>query len=121
MTLFAWAVVLGVLAGGWVVAPIIRRRSAALADAELDRVSDAEARQRVALASLTDVEYDRLGGKLDDEDYRRLRGQLEHEALAAIRAAEDPAGAPPAGPAAHACGFPNPPGSRFCSGCGARL
>lgn len=98
---------------------------------------DAEARQRVALASLREVEYDRAGGKLDDEDYRRLRTQLEREALTAIAAADVAFGrvAPEAeatpvttvdppvrsGEIAHACGFVNPAGSRFCAGCGRKL
>lgn len=120
MTLFYSSVALALLASGWVVLPIVRRRLALLGDAIPGGVLDAEARKRVALASLREVEYDRLGGKLDDDDYQRLRAQLEREALRAIEAAE---GAQLSEPftVTHACGFVNPPGSRFCSGCGARL
>lgn len=98
---------------------------------------DAEARRRVALASLREVEYDRVGGKLDDADYRRLRTQLEREALVAIAAADEASGrvspeaaasaAAPAdtstagGEIPHGCGFVNPAGSRFCAGCGLKL
>jgi hypothetical protein len=88
---------------------------------------DADARRRVALASLKEVEYDRVSGKLDDRDYRRLKAQLEREALAAIAVADASADsasqstAPAHLPITHACGFVNPPGSRFCSGCGRRL
>ena len=82
---------------------------------------DADARRRVALASLKEVEYDRVSGKLDDQDYRRLKAQLEREALAAISAVDASTGGASHLPIAHSCGFVNPPGSRFCSGCGRRL
>ena len=132
MTLLALAVLLGVAAGAWVVVPLLARSLALLGDAIPGGVLDAEARKRVALASLKEVEYDRVAGKLDEEDYRRLRAQLEREALLALRAAEGAgaaAAAEPAEPGAtersftvtHACGFVNPPGSRFCSGCGRKL
>jgi cytochrome c-type biogenesis protein CcmH/NrfG len=125
VSLFYAAIVLGVLSAGWVVLPILRRRLALLGDPIPGGVLDAQARKRVALASLKEVEYDRIGGKLDPEDYQRLRAQLEREALLAIRAAEGAAGADEPGEAGftvtHSCGFVNPPGSRFCSGCGARL
>lgn len=107
-------------------------------------VVDARARRRVALASLKEVEYDRVAGKLDEEDYRRLKAQLEREALAAIQvaqsidsgaeagvsASEAPAGVATAAPprfapisaaTAHGCGFVNPAGSRYCAGCGQQL
>lgn len=135
MTLLLTAILLGAAAAAWVVMPMVRRRLASLGDPLAGGVIDADARKRVALASLSEIEYDRIGGKLDDEDYRRLRAQLEREALLAIEAAEaataaadaaeaTPVAASPAAPAfsvTHACGFVNPPGSRFCSGCGARL
>lgn len=123
MTLMIAALALGALAGAYVVLPIVRRRLALLGDAR-GAVIDAETRKRVALASLREIEYDRIGGKLDDEDYRRLRVQLEREALAAVQAAEGAAGAAEGDPGTtvtHACGFVNPLGSRFCAGCGARL
>lgn len=105
-------------------------------------VVDALARRRIALASLKEVEYDRVAGKLDEDDYRRLKAQLEREALAAIQVAQavDSGGqadsgaggsatataAPPVSAttksaAAHACGFVNPAGSRYCAGCGQQL
>ena len=87
-------------------------------------VLDAEARKRVALNSLKEIEYDRIGGKLDDADYRRLRTQLEHEAMVALAAADNAHTAEAEGAAfqiTHSCGFVNPPGSRFCSGCGRKL
>ena len=121
-------------AAGWVIVPLLLRRKALMTDLTPSSQVDAEARRRVALASLREVEYDRVGGKLDDADYRRLRTQLEHEALAAIAAADEASGrvaAAPAGPPvtppsgggaiAHGCGFVNPAGSRFCAGCGRKL
>lgn len=124
MTLFLASLALGVLAAGYVVLPVVRRRLALLGDPIPGGVLDADARKRVALASLKEVEYDRLGGKLDDEDYHRLRTQLEHEALLAIEAADGAHAATDGAPefrVTHSCGFVNPPGSRFCSGCGQRL
>ncbi len=124
MSMLLGALGLALLVSAWVVLPILTRRVAALGNAVPGQLIDAEARKRVALASLKEVEYDRMGGKLDDADYQALRARLEREALAAIEVADRAAGgaAPaPAGPAAHACGFVNPAGSRFCSGCGARL
>lgn len=127
MTLFLVAVVMGAAVAAWVVIPLLLRRRAMLSDASPASLVDVEARRRVALASLKEVEYDRVSGKLDDEDYRQLRAQLEREALAAIDAAENAGGDLAAGGAgtgeagAHACGFVNPAGSRFCAGCGGRL
>src|SRR5687768_16173752 len=88
LTLFRVAVVVGLMAAGWVIVPLILRRLALLGDPIAGGVLDAEARRRVALASLKEVEYDRASGKLDDRDYAELRSQLEREALAAIAAAE---------------------------------
>lgn len=111
------------LAGSfWVIHPLVVRRLAALGDPIPGGILDAEARKRVALSSLREVEYDRIGGKLDDDDYQRLRGQLQREALAAIEAANAAHDeAPESFVITHSCGFQNPPGSRFCSGCGAAL
>lgn len=123
MTLLLIALVLALVASAWVVLPILTRSFAPVGDVVHSRILDAEARKRVALASLKEVEYDRVGGKLDEEDYQEVRARLEQEALLAIRATDaiHGAGEAPADPDAHVCGFVNPSGSRFCSGCGARL
>lgn len=125
MTLFLASIALGVIAAAWVVLPLVSRQLALLGDPIAGGVLDAQARKRVALQSLKEIEYDRIGGKLDDADYQRLKAQLEREALLAIRAAESqPVGAVAATASfqiTHACGFVNPPGSRFCSGCGKKL
>jgi hypothetical protein len=122
MMLLALSLVLALAASAWVVHPIVMRRLAMLGDPVPGGILDAEARKRVALASLREVEYDRIGGKLDDDDYATLRARLQREALSAIEAAnhahEDESGD---FVVTHACGFSNPPGSRFCSGCGATL
>ncbi len=124
MTLFVSSILLAALAAAWVILPIISRRLALLGDAIPGGVLDAEARKRVALSSLKEIEYDRIGGKLDDADYQRLRAQLEREAMAALEAVEHAHIAEAEGAEfeiTHACGFVNPPGSRFCSGCGRKL
>jgi hypothetical protein len=125
MTLLLLSVLLALLVGALVIHPIYARRAALLSDVAPGRVLDAEARKRVALTSLKEVEYDYAAGKLDEADYRAMREQLSAEAVWALHAAEAVSG--PAAPvaegpaAAHPCGFVNPGGSRFCAGCGARL
>jgi hypothetical protein len=133
MTLLLLSALLASLAGLVVIAPVLARRTAAIADAAPGALLDAEARRRATLAALKDLEYDFLGGKLDRADYLAQRDRLSHEALEAMRAAEVahaaagtavvdgtlPHDAPRA--EAHACGFVNPPASRFCAGCGKRL
>lgn len=121
MTLLLAAVLLGTLAGAWVIGPIVRRRLALLGDPDAGGIVDATARKRVALASLREIEYDRIGGKLDDDDYQRLKAQLEREALHAMEAADAARAGAAVPPITHACGFVNPLGSRFCAGCGAPL
>ncbi len=124
MTLLAFSLLLALLAAAFVVRPLVARRDALLVDLAPGAVLDAEARRRVALVALKELEYDYLGGKLDDADYRAQKERLSVEALAAMRAAESvgaEAGRTAAGPDRHACGFLNSPLSRFCAGCGARL
>jgi hypothetical protein len=121
MTLLVAALSIALLAAGWVVFPILFRRWGMLDDMMAGAVMDREARRRVALAALKDIEYDYVAGKLDDSDYQEMRSRLEVEALEAMRAAERE---PPAGTrssADHDCGFANPAGSRFCAGCGQPL
>lgn len=129
MTLFVFSLLLALGAAAYVIRPLAARREALLLDVAPGAVLDAEARRRVALASLKELDYDYLGGKLDEADYRSQKERLSLEALAAMRAAEAVGyGAAPAeggraaaGPDRHACGFLNPPESRFCAGCGVRL
>jgi hypothetical protein len=127
MSVLLLGALLATLAAVWVIGPLAARRAAVLVDAAPGALLDAEARRRAALASLKELEYDFLGGKLDPADYRAQRDRMGLEALAAIRAAEaaerglvGERAALPTQPA-HACGFVNPAGSRFCAGCGLRL
>jgi hypothetical protein len=132
VTLLIVSLLLALLAAGYVVRPVVARRDALLVDLAPGAVMDAEARRRVALASLKELEYDYLGGKLDTADYQAQKQRMSLEALATLRAAEaarSDAGLDGGGDESptrtaidrHACGFVNPAGSRFCAGCGVRL
>jgi hypothetical protein len=132
MTLLVFSILLATAVGIVVIRPIAARRTAILADAAPGVLLDAEARRRMTLAALKELEYDFLGGKLDRADYLAQRDRLGYEALAAMRAAEaaqaqagvavvDGVVAKADDPVTHRCGFVNPPASRFCAGCGKRL
>jgi cytochrome c-type biogenesis protein CcmI len=135
--LFVFAIVL------YILLPILTGASASLAE-EAVHLTNAEARKRVALRALRDVEYDYHTGKLDDRDYEELRRELTAEAIAALEAAESAeAQVTPAeraaaasdvereisrireglrsGAACDRCGHLNPPASKFCARCGASL
>jgi hypothetical protein len=120
MTLLVVAVVLAVIAAGFVIHPLVYRRWGLMGDTISPDLVNSEVRKRVALSALKDVEYDHAAGKLDEADYRTMRSRLELEALEAVTAAER-AGTAAGEPATHTCGFRNPGGSRFCAGCGQRL
>ena len=68
----------------FILQPILSGLHASLDRAE-DELTDAEARKRVALLALRDVEYDFLAGKLDEKDYLSLKADLTAEALEALR------------------------------------
>jgi hypothetical protein len=119
MSLLIAGVLVALIGAGFVIYPLVYDRWGMLGDAVPASVQDREARKKVALAALKDVEYDRVAGKLDDADYHEMRGKLEVEALQALRAVEQPVD--DASPLRHSCGFKNPAGSLFCAGCGQRL
>lgn len=119
----------------FILLPVARGQHASLAR-EDDELTDTEARRRVTLLALRDVEYDYHTGKLDEADYLALRKELSSEALAALRAAEEDPAAPDldveaeiaavragleSGTTCGACGHRNPEGSRFCAACGRAL
>lgn len=129
----------------FLVQPVVKGLHASL-EREDDEMTDTEARKRVALLALRDVEYDFLAGKLDEEDYRAMKAELTAEALAALEADEAARAERGASPAATgspgddleaeiarlragirsgllcaSCGYANEEGSRFCSSCGAAL
>jgi len=124
----------------FIVQPVAKGLHASL-ERDEDELTETEARKRVALLALRDVEYDYLAGKLDEEDYRSLKGELTQEALAALEADERARSGEDAsvdaasleaeiaqarlglreGSFCPECGFANEPGSRFCSSCGHAL
>jgi hypothetical protein len=123
----------------FIMQPVVRGLHASL-EREDDELTETEARKRVALLALRDVEYDFLAGKLDEDDYRSLKGQLTAEALAALEADEAARVAVAGGSDADIeaeiarvreglrtgvvcteCGYANEQGSRFCSACGHAL
>lgn len=82
VALIAAAVVL------FILQPVVKGIHASL-EREDDELTETEARKRVALLALRDVEYDFLSGKLDEADYRSLKAELTAEALAALEADEE--------------------------------
>lgn len=119
----------------FILLPVARGQHASLLR-EDDEMTETEARRRVTLLALRDVEYDYHTGKLDETDYLALRKELSAEALAALKAVEDdPSGADldleaeiaavraglESGTTCGSCGHRNPDGSRFCAACGQPL
>ncbi len=123
----------------FILQPVVKGIHASL-EREDDELTETEARKRVALLALRDVEYDFLAGKLDEDDYRSLKSELTAEALAALEAdeASRESGAGTAdsaleaeiseirrrlqsGSACPKCSYSNEAGSRFCSACGQGL
>lgn len=137
------------LTGGvilYILLPVIQGRQASLERSE-DELTESEAKKRVSLLALRDVEYDFATGKLDETDYKELKGEISREALAALRDVEAESELRRGGPTQPAaekaggieadieavreglrrgttcrtCGTSNPGGSRFCASCGAHL
>ena len=125
----------------FIMQPVVKGLHASL-DREDDELTETEARKRVALLALRDVEYDFLAGKLDEDDYRSIKGDLTAEALAALEAdeaAKEGAAGQSGGAdgiegeiarlranfsdesSCPACAYANQNGSRFCSACGQAL
>jgi hypothetical protein len=144
MTLYLGVALVTAAVVMFLLQPVIKGIHASL-EREDDELTETEARKRVALLALRDVEYDFLAGKLDEEDYRSLKSELTAEALAALEADEAAKQGAEGGAAAGAgseleaeiarirrrlkdsdsacpvCAYANAPGSRFCSACGHAL
>ena len=139
VTLFAGALLF------FVLQPLLTDRRAPMGPSD-DEMTDAEAKRRVTLLALRDVEYDHETGKLDDRDYQELRREISSEAISALAAEEAERKAAEsngarsaagvidleteirrvrqglsAGTTCKSCGHVNPGGSRFCSSCGRAL
>ena len=141
MGMFLGAALVAAAVVFFLIQPVVKGLQASL-DRSDDELTDTEARKRVALLALRDVEYDFLAGKLDENDYRALKAELTAEALAALESDEAArsgvhetydaqedleaeiamvrAGLQ-AGTTCSECGFSNEEGSKFCSSCGAAL
>jgi hypothetical protein len=123
----------------FILQPVVKGVHASL-EREDDELTETEARKRVALLALRDVEYDFLAGKLDEQDYRSLKSELTAEALAALEADDEARTGSVAtadddlegeisairqglqsGLVCPSCAFSNEDGSRFCSACGQAL
>lgn len=143
MSFFLGAALVAAAVVLFILQPVVKGIHASLVREE-DELTDTEARKRVALLALRDVEYDYLAGKLDENDYRSLKSELTAEALAALEADEAARAAMAgrkasggdvdleaeiarvrstlrAGPTCPSCGYGNAEGSRFCSACGSPL
>lgn len=140
MGLFLGAALVAAAVVLFLIQPVAKGLHASL-ERHDDELTETEARKRVALLALRDVEYDYLAGKLDETDYRALKGELTAEALAALEADEKARSGRVGGAAAAEleaeiaqaraglragafcsdCGAANEPGSRFCSACGHAL
>jgi cytochrome c-type biogenesis protein CcmI len=72
----------------FVLQPLLTGRGAPMGQAD-EEMTDAEARRRVTLLALRDVEYDRQTGKLDERDYQELKRELSSEALVALAAEQE--------------------------------
>lgn len=140
MTLYLGVALVAAAVVIFLLQPVVKGIHASL-EREDDELTETEARKRVALLALRDVEYDFLAGKLDEDDYRALKTELTAEALSALEADEaakegGTVGATSddleaeisrlreglrTGSGCPECGFTNERGSRFCSACGHAL
>ena len=137
MTLYVGVALVAAAVVLFILQPVVKGIHASL-ERDDDELTETEARKRVALLALRDVEYDFLSGKLDEQDYRSLKSELTAEALAALEA-DDASRADhgsdqeleaeiarlrtglKAGARCLSCGYTNAHGSRFCSACGRAL
>ena len=81
--------VLAVAALVYIVRPLGRDRAAFV---DSDETSAADARKRVALTGILDLEEERDSGKLSAPEFATLRARYEQDAIAALRESEAEAG-----------------------------
>lgn len=85
------AVVGGIVAAAWILAPLFRPEGA---PSERDRSRDSDradwmSRKEMILGSLRDLEDDHDTAKIADEDYEALKARLESEAVEVFRKLDD--------------------------------
>jgi predicted Holliday junction resolvase-like endonuclease len=74
------AIVIVVIVGAFVTAPL-RRRAGAEVDTTEAELAELEARKQAKYREIRDAEADRASGKLTDEDFQRLDQELRGEAI----------------------------------------
>lgn len=80
------AVIVGAIALGLVLEPLIRSSNGRVAVEIPDMVDPEDTPRGAALAALKEIEFDRATGKLSDSDYHLLNTQYTAKALEATRA-----------------------------------
>jgi hypothetical protein len=79
------AIVIVVIVGAFVTAPL-RRRGAETEDDGADaELAELEARKRAKYREIRDAEADHASGKLTDEDFHRLDRELRGEAIEILK------------------------------------
>jgi hypothetical protein len=76
-----YGIVLLLVIGLFVSAPLRRPAAAAEMPAADPRLADLEARKEAKYGEIRDAELDHAAGKLSDEDYRRQDAELRSEAV----------------------------------------
>jgi hypothetical protein len=97
------AILLGLTAAAFVLAPLFRK-DAAEAERVASALSEAEemnSQREMALTALRDLEEDRATGKIDDRDYAEMKARLEGRAVEILKRL-DALGDPTAPPPLHA-------------------
>jgi type II secretory pathway pseudopilin PulG len=78
------AIVIVVIVGAFVTAPL-RRRAGAEVDTTEAELAELEARKQAKYREIRDAEADRASGKLTDEDFQRLDQELRGEAIEILK------------------------------------
>ena len=144
------ALVVGALALGLVLEPVVRGARGGRSPDPLDQIDPEDTPRGAALAALKEIEFDKATGKLSDADYSMLNERYTAAAVRAMRDEESAAlsmprdesapdaveaviaakvralrsaSAPPApgAPVCPTCGPRPEPDAIFCSTCGSRL